>query len=101
MDEERAANGAAGANGSDDTWDEDGPSPSVERSGLIERAIEKSRDSDVVANWGCGRCPACLQGREEACSDWARRLPVPLGHGAAEPTADRMAALAIRLFSPE
>ncbi|MEV4670838.1 NAD(P)-dependent alcohol dehydrogenase [Actinomadura sp. NPDC049382] len=43
-------------------------------------------DAVLVAGiWSCGTCPACAEGRDNACSFWATRTAVPPGPGLGHP----------------
>jgi propanol-preferring alcohol dehydrogenase len=53
----------------------------VEKLGPGVKALEPGEAVLVAGIWGCGRCRACVEGRENACEYWATRSPVPLGPG--------------------
>lgn len=62
-----------------------------------------ARDAPVLVAgiWGCGRCRACVEGRENACAYWATRTAVPLGPGLGFPggMAEFMVAPARALYA--
>lgn len=53
----------------------------VEKLGPGVQGFTQGQGVLVAGIWGCGRCRACLDGRENACEYWARRSPIPLGPG--------------------
>ncbi|MEO7734881.1 MAG: alcohol dehydrogenase catalytic domain-containing protein [Kofleriaceae bacterium] len=73
----------------------------VETLGAGVTAWERGQTVSVAGIWGCGRCRACLDGRENACEYWARRTPVPLGPGLGFPggMAEWMVAPARALYA--
>jgi propanol-preferring alcohol dehydrogenase len=57
----------------------------VELLGPSVTGIERDTPVLVAGIWGCGRCRACGEGRENACAYWATRAPIPLGPGLGHP----------------
>jgi propanol-preferring alcohol dehydrogenase len=72
----------------------------IEKLGVGVQGFERGQAVLVAGIWGCGRCRACRDGRENACEHWATRSPVPLGPGLGFPggMAEWMVAPARALF---